>query len=38
MEQSGEGEIRVQEKFRVYRQHVRQQQYQQLNCEDHFCT
>ena len=34
--ETGEGKISVRDRVRVYRQHIRQTQYQQLKCEEHF--
>ena len=36
--ETGEGKTRVRDRVRVYRQHIRQPQYQQLKCEEHFRT
>ena len=36
--ETGEGRTRVQDRVRVYRQHIRQLQYQQLKCDEHFKT
>ena len=36
--ESGEGKARVQERVRVYQQHIRQLQYQKCKCEEHFWT
>ena len=34
--ETGEGKTRVRDIVRVDRQHIRQSQYQQLKCEEHF--
>ena len=36
--ETGEGKTRVRCRVRVYRQHMRQPQYQQLKCQVHFLT
>ena len=36
--ETGEGKTSVRNRVRVYLQHIRQPQYQQLKCEEHFPT
>ena len=36
--ETGEWKTRVRDRVRIYRQHIRELQYQQLKCEEHFRT
>ena len=38
MGEAGEEKKKARDRYRVYRQHIRQPQYQQLKCEEHFWT